>query len=105
MKAEAAVFRGLADPTRRRILTLLRDEGELIAGDIAARFPRVSRPGVSRHLRVLRGCGLVHAEQRGKTQAYVLDARPIAAIRDGWMASFGDMSAMSLRALRRRVEG
>ncbi len=51
------VFRALADPTRRQILTDLRG-GELAAGEIASRFP-ISGPSISRHLGVLKGAGLV----------------------------------------------
>ena len=51
------VFKALADPTRRQILEDLRD-GELAAGDIAARFP-ISGPSISRHLSVLKSAGLV----------------------------------------------
>ncbi|GAA1948035.1 metalloregulator ArsR/SmtB family transcription factor [Kitasatospora viridis] len=54
---EASVFRALADPTRRQILEDLR-EGELAAGQIAARFT-ISGPSVSRHLKVLKEAGLV----------------------------------------------
>src|SRR5579863_8561635 len=56
-----AVFKALADPTRRRILEQLR-KGELPAGEVASRFP-ISGPSVSRHLAVLKAAGLV-AERR-----------------------------------------
>ena len=98
------MYTAIADPTRRGILDLLRDRGVLSAGEIAASFPAQSRPGISRHLRVLRECGVVSAQRDGKAQNYVLDARPLAALRDGWLASFGKMQSRSLRALRRRVE-
>lgn len=52
-----AVFKALADPTRRQILEDLRP-GELAAGDIASRFP-ISGPSISRHLSVLKAAGLV----------------------------------------------
>lgn len=57
MSDDAGVFRALADPTRRQILQDLRD-GELAAGEIAARFP-ISGPSISRHLSVLKAAGLV----------------------------------------------
>jgi DNA-binding transcriptional ArsR family regulator len=53
-----ATLRAVADPTRRKILGLL-EAGPQRAGDIAVQFPRLSRPAVSRHLRVLRKAGLV----------------------------------------------
>jgi DNA-binding transcriptional ArsR family regulator len=64
---QTGVFRALADPTRRQILTDLRD-GELAAGEIAARFP-ISGPSISRHLSVLKGAGLV-AERREANRIY-----------------------------------
>ena len=97
-------YTAISDPTRRGILDLLRDRGVLNAGEIAANFPSQSRPGISRHLRVLRECGVVAAERDGKSRKYVLDSAPLAALRDGWLASFGEMQSGSLRGLRRRVE-
>jgi DNA-binding transcriptional ArsR family regulator len=61
------VFRALADPTRRQILADLRD-GELAAGEIAARFA-ISGPSISRHLSVLKGAGLV-VERREANRIY-----------------------------------
>jgi DNA-binding transcriptional ArsR family regulator len=93
----------IADPTRREILGLLRDRGTLMAGEIAARFPSASRPGISRHLRVLRECGVVTCEREGKAQHYTLEPAPLAEVRDRWLASFAPMQVASLKALRRQV--
>ncbi len=98
------VYVALADPTRRGILELLRDRGPQNAGAIAASFRRVSRPGISRHLRVLRECGVVSAEAEGRENLYRLDVGPIVRARDGWLASFAPGHVRSLRALRRKVE-
>lgn len=97
-------YTAIADPTRREILGLLLDHSVLTAGEIAANFEAVSRPGISRHLRVLKECGLVTSHRRGKTQNYILNPGPLADIRDGWLASFSKMQSASLKALRRRVE-
>jgi DNA-binding transcriptional ArsR family regulator len=97
-------YTAIADPTRREILDLLRDRGVLSAGEIADHFAPVSRPGISRHLRVLRECGVVTSHRAGRSQNYVLDPRPLAAVREGWLADFGHMQMRSLRALRRRAE-
>ena len=97
-------IRAIADPTRREILDLLRDQGVLNAGAIAANFPAQSRPGISRHLRVLRECGVVTVRREGKAQNYRLDATPLSALREGWLATFSTMQRDSLRALRQRVE-
>ena len=83
MQAAAAI----ADPIRRRVLELVRDE-ELPAGAIAANFP-VSRPAVSRHLRVLREAGLVHERRSGRERLYRADPAPLAELRrwlDGYWA-------------------
>lgn len=65
-----AVAHALADPVRRDILRMLRDR-PLNAGGIASAFP-VSRPAVSRHLRVLREAGLVNDEPSGRERLYRL---------------------------------
>jgi len=97
-------YAAIADPTRREILDLLRTHGTLHAGEIAARFPSRSRPGISRHLRVLRECGVVTSDRVGRARIYALDPRPLDAIREGWLASFAGMQTRSLRALRARAE-
>jgi DNA-binding transcriptional ArsR family regulator len=94
----------IADPTRRDILDLLALKPVLPAGEIARQFGHVSRPAVSRHLRVLRECGVVRSFQRGKTQNYALVPEPINALREGWLAKFGDKQTQSLAALRRIIE-
>lgn len=65
-------LQALADPTRRAIVKLL-GEGDLAAGEIAARFP-ISAPSISHHLNVLKGAGLVQSERRGQSIIYSLDA-------------------------------
>lgn len=75
----------IADPVRREILLMLRDE-RLSAGEIAGRF-EVSRPAVSRHLRVLREAGLVHDETVGRHRLYALDPAPLHALAD-WLDRF-----------------
>jgi len=64
------VFRALADPTRRRVLELLR-EGALTAGELADQFP-VSKPTMSAHFSVLQEAGLVEAEKDGRVVFYRL---------------------------------
>jgi len=94
----------IADPTRRRILDILHHKGTLAAGEIAGRFGAVSRPNISKHLRVLRDCGVVHVRREGKAQLYTLRPKPLQALRQGWLAKFGDMQRDSLKALRQKVE-
>ncbi len=75
----------LAEPTRRRIVELLA-EGERSAGEIAAHFD-TSRPGVSRHLRVLREHGLVQVRDDAQRRFYSLDPTPLAEL-DAWLARY-----------------
>jgi DNA-binding transcriptional ArsR family regulator len=62
-------MRALADPTRREILRLVHED-ELAAGEIARRFPAMSRPAVSQHLRVLASAGLVTIRPSGNLRLY-----------------------------------
>jgi DNA-binding transcriptional ArsR family regulator len=89
-------FVALADPTRRRIVELLAD-GERSAGELAAEFD-TSRPGVSRHLRVLREHGLVRAREDGVRRLYSLDPAPLAEL-DDWLARYRGFWTNRLDAL------
>jgi DNA-binding transcriptional ArsR family regulator len=79
------IARAIADPVRREILLKLRDRPRT-AGQIAADFD-ISRPAVSRHLRVLRESGLVHDDVRGRVRLYRLDTAPLAEL-DAWLDGF-----------------
>lgn len=96
----------LADPTRRRIVELLV-EGERSAGDLASHF-ETSRPGISRHLRVLREQGLVHARDEGRRRLYSLDLEPFVEL-DEWLERYRafwtnrlDALDMEIRRQRRK---
>lgn len=97
-------FTAIADPTRREILGLLRDRETMAAGEIARHFAPSSRPGISRHLRVLRECGVLFCTRRGKEQLYAVNPAPLEEIREGFLAGFATMQTQSLKELRRRVE-
>jgi DNA-binding transcriptional ArsR family regulator len=86
----------LADPVRRELVGLLA-RGELAAGELAGRFP-VSRPAISRHLRVLRAAGLVTARTEGRRRFYALEPRPLREI-DEWLEPYRDLWAQRLDAL------
>jgi DNA-binding transcriptional ArsR family regulator len=75
----------LAEPTRRRIIELLAD-GERSAGEIASHFS-TSRPGISRHLRVLREHGLVRARGEAQRRLYSLDPAPLQEL-DQWLQRY-----------------
>lgn len=86
----------LADPTRRELVAVLAG-GERAAGDLAGRFP-VSRPAISRHLRVLREAGLVRVRSDGRQRFYALDPGPLRAL-DDWLEPYRDLWAQRLDAL------
>ncbi|WP_308212994.1 metalloregulator ArsR/SmtB family transcription factor [Nocardia amikacinitolerans] len=79
------VAAAIADPVRREILEMLHS-ARLTASEIAERF-EISRPAVSRHLRVLRESGLVRDEPVGRQRFYALNAEPLAELA-GWIARF-----------------
>jgi DNA-binding transcriptional ArsR family regulator len=97
-------FTALADPTRRAILDLLRDHASLTAGEIAARFPAISRPAVSKHLGILRGVELVRADERGREHHYRLDAGPLGEIQRDWLERFAPHWERSLERLKEAAE-
>jgi DNA-binding transcriptional ArsR family regulator len=92
----------IADPARREILVMLR-AGRLPAGEIAKRFV-ISRPAVSRHLRVLRQSGLVRDELVGRQRFYELDAERFTELAS-WLAQFLQPAGLerSLDALETEV--
>ena len=95
----------LADPTRRRIVELLAED-ERDAGELASHFT-VSRPAVSRHLRVLRETGLVRSRGVAQRRVYSLEPAPLAEL-DAWLARYRRFWSDRLDALdtqlRRREE-
>src|SRR5271157_1054209 len=80
-----ATFCALADPTRRAVLDLLR-RGSQPAGQIASAFP-ISRPAISRHLRLLRRAHLVREQRQGRNRVYHLNPEPLRAV-DSWIAQY-----------------
>jgi DNA-binding transcriptional ArsR family regulator len=80
-----SAFEALADPTRRRIVELV-SEGERSAGEIASAFA-ISRPGVSKHLRVLREHGVVRSRSDGTRRLYSLEGEGLVEL-DDWIRRF-----------------
>ncbi len=85
-----AVLRALADPTRRAIVEHLR-AGALPVNELASRFP-VSRPAISKHLRILREAELVAEEQRGRLRLYRLTIQPVQPVLE-WLEALGRAEA------------
>jgi DNA-binding transcriptional ArsR family regulator len=95
-----AVLRALADESRRTMLDTLAD-GPATAGELAALLP-IARPGVSRHLRVLREAGLVEVRQAAQRRIYSLRAEPLAEI-DDWLGRYRVAWEQRLDALHTEV--
>lgn len=95
------VFRALADPTRRDIVAMLADRPRA-AGEVAQRFD-ISRPGVARHLRILRESGLVVTRARGRKRINYLNAAPLAGASD-WLRQFEPFWKDRLAALKTAIE-
>ncbi|HJT69236.1 MAG TPA: metalloregulator ArsR/SmtB family transcription factor [Terriglobales bacterium] len=94
-------FNALADPTRRAVLDLLR-AGTRPAGEIARAFP-VSRPAISKHLRILRRAHLVQERKEGRHRFYQLNPEPLKAV-DSWLEHYRQFWTASLQNLKEFVE-
>jgi DNA-binding transcriptional ArsR family regulator len=94
-------FSALADPTRRAVLDLLR-QGSQPAGRIAQAFP-VSRPAISKHLRLLRRAHLVQEHRQGRHRFYHLNPAPLQTV-DSWLEQYRAFWTASLTNLKAFVE-
>lgn len=101
MSYQDTVFRALADPTRREILGLLAG-GRRSVGALAANF-QVSRPAISKHLRLLRDAGLVRDTPVGTARLCELNADPLREI-DAWLQTYKQFWERQLDRLKTHVE-
>jgi DNA-binding transcriptional ArsR family regulator len=97
----ATTFEVLAEPRRREILDLLR-AGELPVGELVERL-RLTQPGVSKHLKVLREAGLVEVRQDAQRRWYRLRPEPLSEI-DAWLAPYRRLWSEHLDALERHLD-
>src|ERR1700757_2460565 len=100
-RSPEATFHALSDPTRRAVLDLLR-RGSQPAGQIADAFP-VSRPAISKHLRLLRRAHLVREHREGRHRVYQLNPEPLRAV-DNWIEQYRQFWTASLNNLKSFVE-
>ena len=96
------VFSAIADPTRRKVLDLLALRPRN-AGELANEFPRLSQPGVSRHLKVLRNARLVDVIVKAQQRIYSLKPEGLAELYE-WVAKYQAMWPDTLDALERYLD-
>ena len=94
------VLHALADQSRRTVLEMLRTQPATV-GELAEALP-IARPGVSRHLRVLREAGLVEVEQQAQWRIYRLRPEPLAEL-DGWLGRYRVIWEQRLDALHTEI--
>jgi DNA-binding transcriptional ArsR family regulator len=97
----STTFEVLAEPTRRRILDLLRGRPRLV-GELTEELG-LTQPGTSKHLRVLREAGLVQVRPEAQRRWYELRPEPLAEI-DAWLAPYRRLWATHLDALERHLD-
>jgi len=95
-----AVLRALADESRLTLIETLAG-GPATAGELAARLP-IARPGVSRHLRVLREAGLVESRQDAQRRVYSLRLEPLVKV-DEWLGPYRSLWEQRLDALHTEI--
>jgi uncharacterized protein YndB with AHSA1/START domain len=98
-----AVFRALADPTRRSLLDeLFREDGQTLSA-LEGRLP-MTRFGVMKHLRQLEEANLVVTRRRGREKLHFLNPVPIRLVHDRWVSKYAEPWASALSGLKNRLE-
>src|SRR5260370_16764654 len=98
-----AVFRALADPTRRRVLDeLFRQDGQTLTA-LEQRL-RMTRFGVMKHLKVLAEANLVVTKRRGREKLHFLNPVPIRLVHDRWVSKYAEPWAARLSGLKKSLE-
>jgi uncharacterized protein YndB with AHSA1/START domain len=98
-----AVFKALADPTRRSLLDELFKEDSQTLSALERRLP-MTRIGVMKHLRVLEEAGLVKTKRRGREKLHFLNPVPIRLVHDRWVSKYAEPWAATLTGLKRTLE-
>lgn len=99
-----SVFKALADPTRRRILDLLRN-GPRTTGYLVEQITDLSRCGVMKHLEILVEAELVLIRREGRHRWNHLNPIPIRGIHERWISDYVGLRAASLLRLKKQVTG
>lgn len=98
-----AIFKALADPTRRRLLDMLNRRSGQTLTELCAGFG-IARQSVTKHLVVLESAGLVTTRRRGREKLHYLNAAPIQEVADRWIGRYDGERARALADLKRAME-
>jgi len=98
------IWKALSDPTRRRILDLLRD-GPKNTTEIVEAFPGMTRHAVMKHIDMLRKASLINTAKDGRKRENSLNPVPIREIYERWMGPFAEMWSSTLLRVKDDVEG
>src|ERR687896_2262220 len=98
-----AVFKALADPTRRALLDeLFKHDGQTLSA-LEARLP-MTRFGVMKHLRVLEQADLVTTRRKGREKHHFLNPVPIRLVHDRWVSKYAEPWAAALSGIKQELE-
>jgi DNA-binding transcriptional ArsR family regulator len=98
-----AVFKALADPTRRQLLDeLFMQDGQTLT-ELEGRLP-MTRFGVMKHLKILEEAHLITTRKRGREKLHFLNPVPIRLVHDRWVSKYAEPWAATLSGLKRRLE-
>ncbi len=95
------VFQAIADPTRREILSMLTNK-DLKLNDVADKF-RISRPAISKHIKILNECGLIKINQKGRERYCKINPKPLKEVYD-WVQYFDQFWGQKLNSLKNFLE-
>jgi DNA-binding transcriptional ArsR family regulator len=98
-----AVFKALADPTRRSLLDQLFEQDGQTLSALEQGLP-MSRFGVMKHLKVLEEARLVTTKRRGREKLHFLNPVPIRLVHDRWVSKFAEPWVATLSGLKRAIE-
>jgi DNA-binding transcriptional ArsR family regulator len=99
-----AVFRALADTSRRDLLDRLRDDNGQTLGQLSASLPEMTRQAVSKHLGILEEANLVATVKRGREKLHYLNPVPIHEIGERWIGKFERSRLQALSDLKKNLE-
>jgi DNA-binding transcriptional ArsR family regulator len=99
-----AVFRALADPTRRLLLDALFATDGQNAAQLCARVPQMTRFGVMKHLALLEDAGLVTTRRAGRSKLHYLNPVPIGLVADRWISKYADPFTRAMVGVRAGLE-